>query len=99
MLDDSGVEPSLHFDVLDAGCGTGLCGAILAPFARRLVGVDLSEGMLAHAKAKNVYHELVKAELGGLLRAMRERQRGRRAAEQRDELAPPDAKCHLIPPA
>jgi hypothetical protein len=30
---------------------------------------------------------------------MRERQRGRRAAEQRDELAPPDAKCHLIPPA
>jgi predicted TPR repeat methyltransferase len=63
MLDDSGVEPSHHLDVLDAGCGTGLCGAILAPFARRLVGVDLSEGMLAHAKAKNLYHELVKAEL------------------------------------
>jgi predicted TPR repeat methyltransferase len=63
MLDDSDVERSHHFDVLDAGCGTGLCGAILAPFARRLVGVDLSEGMLAHAKAKNVYHELVKAEL------------------------------------
>jgi predicted TPR repeat methyltransferase len=63
MLDDSGVEPSHHLDVLDAGCGTGLCGAILAPFARRLVGVDLSEGMLAHAKAKNLYHELVRAEL------------------------------------
>jgi predicted TPR repeat methyltransferase len=63
MLDDSGVEPSHHLDVLDAGCGTGLCGAMLAPFARRLVGVDLSEGMLAHAKAKNVYDELAKAEL------------------------------------
>jgi hypothetical protein len=32
-----------------------------------------------------------------LLRTHRERPR-RRAAEQRDELAPPDAKCHLIPP-
>jgi hypothetical protein len=28
-----------------------------------------------------------------------ERHRGRRAAEQRDDLASPDAKCHLIPPA
>src|SRR6266446_7207016 len=33
-----------------------------------------------------------------LLRARRERPRGR-AAEQRDELAPPNTKCHLIPPA
>src|SRR5262249_1004385 len=34
-----------------------------------------------------------------LLRARRERPRGRRATKQRDELAPPNAKCHLIPPA
>ena len=34
-------------DVLDAGCGTGLCGPLVAPYARRLVGVDLSSGMLA----------------------------------------------------
>jgi predicted TPR repeat methyltransferase len=54
--------------VLDAVCGTGLCGAIVAPFARRLVGVDLSEGMLAHAKDKNVYHALMKAELTEYLR-------------------------------
>ena len=33
-------------DVLDIGCGTGLCGPLLAPYARRLVGVDLSPGML-----------------------------------------------------
>ena len=67
MLKDSGLELS-HLDVLDAGCGTGLCGAVVAPFARRLVGVDMSEGMLAHAKKKNVYHELVKAELTEYLR-------------------------------
>jgi predicted TPR repeat methyltransferase len=66
MLEDSGLERSHRLDVLDAGCGTGLCGTIIAPFACRLVGVDLSEGMLAHAKDKNVYHRLVKAELGSI---------------------------------
>jgi len=34
-----------------------------------------------------------------LLRASRHRPRGRRAAKQRDELATPDASCHLIHPA
>jgi predicted TPR repeat methyltransferase len=68
MLEDCGIEPSHRLDVLDAGCGTGLCGALVAPFARRLVGVDLSEGMLAHARDKKVYHGLVKAELGEYLR-------------------------------
>jgi predicted TPR repeat methyltransferase len=33
-----------------------------------LVGVDISEGMLAHAKDKNVYQRLVKAELTEYLR-------------------------------
>ena len=63
MLEDSGCEPSYRLDVLDAGCGTGLCGALVKPFARRLVGVDLSQGMLAHARDKNVYDALMKAEL------------------------------------
>ena len=49
--------------VLDAGCGTGLCGPLLAPYARRLDGVDLSEQMLAKARARNVYDTLAKAEL------------------------------------
>jgi predicted TPR repeat methyltransferase len=68
MLEDSGLAPSHRLDVLDAGCGTGLCGAIAAPYARRLVGVDLSQGMLAHAKDKGIYHALVKAELTEYLR-------------------------------
>jgi len=68
MLRDQGLEPLRRLDVLDAGCGTGLCGALIAPFARSLVGVDLSDGMLAHAKEKNVYHALIKAELSAHLR-------------------------------
>jgi predicted TPR repeat methyltransferase len=68
MLEASGLERSHQLDVLDAGCGTGLCGAIIAPFARRLIGVDLSKEMLACAKDKNVYQALIKAELTEYLR-------------------------------
>jgi len=68
ILSRSGIEPNRGLDVLDAGCGTGLCGAIVAPFARCLVGVDLSERMLAQARDKNLYQALVKAELTEFLR-------------------------------
>ena len=68
MLEDSGLEPSKRLDVLDAGCGTGLCGPLLVPYARRLVGVDLSEGMLALAKEKHVYDALIRSELTDHLR-------------------------------
>jgi predicted TPR repeat methyltransferase len=50
-------------DVVDAGCGTGLCARFLRPLARRLVGIDLSSGMLARARARGEYDELVEAEL------------------------------------
>ena len=49
--------------VLDAGCGTGLCGPFLKPYAKRLIGVDLSSGMLNKAKGRMIYSELVEADL------------------------------------
>jgi predicted TPR repeat methyltransferase len=55
--------PRGELDVLDAGCGTGLCGPLLAPYARRLEGVDLSQRMLARARLRQVYDALAKAEL------------------------------------
>ena len=54
-------------DVLDAGCGTGLCGPLLRPFARRLVGVDLSEPMLEQARARGCYDETIVSELTACL--------------------------------
>ena len=63
MLQDSGLEASKSLDVLDAGCGTGLCGPLVAPYTRRLTGVDLSAGMLAQAKEKNTYDALIQGEL------------------------------------
>lgn len=53
--------------VLDAGCGTGLCGPLLRPMARQLVGIDLSARMIDKAHGKNVYDELRVAEVGAYM--------------------------------
>ncbi len=55
--------------VLDGGCGTGLCGPVLAPYASHLTGIDLSANMLARAAERGHYHALEKAELGAWLAA------------------------------
>lgn len=59
--------PTAALDILDAGCGTGLCGPLLRPHARYLAGIDLSSGMLAQARQRGGYDELVEAELTGYL--------------------------------
>lgn len=56
--------PERDLDILDAGCGTGLCAARgLDRGVRKLVGVDLSEPMLECARERGGYHELIEAEL------------------------------------
>ena len=59
--------PAKTMDVLDAGCGTGLCGLLLEPFARQLTGVDLSEGMLRKAASRQIYDPLIQGELVAFL--------------------------------
>jgi predicted TPR repeat methyltransferase len=54
--------------VLDAGCGTGLCGPHLRPRASVLVGVDLSASMVALARERDVYDDLAVEELTTYLR-------------------------------
>jgi len=61
-----------QLDILDAGCGTGLCGPLLRPFARQLIGVDLSSGMLSKAEAKQCYDVLEKAELTAFIAASKD---------------------------
>ena len=54
--------------VLDAGCGTGLCGPLIRGSCGHLVGVDLSPKMLECARVRNCYDELVVSELTEFLR-------------------------------
>ncbi len=56
-----------ELDVLDLGCGTGLCAGFLRPYARLLAGVDLSAGMLAKAAARGLYDHLEAADLLAVL--------------------------------
>lgn len=62
-------EPRGDLDVLDAGCGTGLVGPLVRPWAARLEGVDLSGAMLERARRRGGYDALHQGELGAFLDA------------------------------
>ncbi len=72
--------------VLDAGCGTGLCGPLLRPWARELTGVDLSAGMLERARPRGSYDHLEQGELGAWLAG---------TAAQFDLIVSADTLCYL----
>ena len=59
------------WQILDLGCGTGLCGEAFKDDAASLVGVDLSAEMLKMAAEKNLYQELICHELLVFLQAHR----------------------------
>ncbi len=65
-------QPPADAHVIDLGCGTGLCGPLLRPLARRLVGVDLSGLMLDKARQTTVYDELIQGDLVATLAALPE---------------------------
>jgi len=60
--------PAQPMDILDLGCGTGLCGMLFRPMARRLIGVDLSPGMLEKSRQRGVYDELIEDDAASALR-------------------------------
>ena len=57
-----------ELDVMDLGCGTGLCGPLFRGMASTMVGVDLSPGMLAIASQRNLYDRLVTGDITKELR-------------------------------
>ena len=56
-------SPAGQYDILDLGCGTGLCAPQVVDFARSLIGVDLSAKMLEQARAHDAYDQLIKQEI------------------------------------
>ena len=63
LLAQAGVAADRSRRVLDLGCGTGLSGIALKPFAKRMTGLDLSPRMLAEAGKRGLYDVLAEADL------------------------------------
>ncbi len=61
-------KPPDLLDILDLGCGTGLCGQLLRPLARSLVGVDLAPAMVEKSRLRGVYDHLENLDLVEFLR-------------------------------
>lgn len=63
------ISHSQHLTILDAGCGTGMVIEGLHPSLKNeglnatIIGVDFSTDMLKHAQAKNIYDQLLQANL------------------------------------
>ncbi len=52
-------EKSTNLRMLDLGCGTGLCGEAFAEIVNYSTGVDISSKMVAKARKKNIYNQLI----------------------------------------
>jgi predicted TPR repeat methyltransferase len=79
-------QPAKQFRILDAGCGTGLCGPWLQPYARQLIGIDLSPKMLDRARVLSAYDELIVTELTDYMR---------QATESFDVIVSADTLCYF----
>ena len=59
--------PASSQSILDLGCGTGMVGEVMKPYARELVGVDLSQAMLDRCAEKQVYNQLHRSDIAEFL--------------------------------
>ena len=68
------IDSAKRYNILDLGCGTGLCGKVLdSLFKKRfMTGVDLSGQMLKKACAKKCYDHLEKAEIEQYLKCKKD---------------------------
>jgi predicted TPR repeat methyltransferase len=58
LVAQTGASPDGSWRVLDVGCGTGLAGVAIRPYARTQIGSDLSPRMIARARQRGIYDEL-----------------------------------------
>jgi predicted TPR repeat methyltransferase len=66
---EAALGPASGLDVIDLGCGTGLCAPWLRTLAKRLEGVDLSPAILDAARVTGLYDQLHCADLVDCLAA------------------------------
>ncbi|MCP3892130.1 MAG: tetratricopeptide repeat protein [Desulfobulbaceae bacterium] len=58
LFDQIPPDENKYQNVIDLGCGTGLCGELFRDHAAHLTGIDLSSGMVDISHGKNIYDAL-----------------------------------------
>lgn len=62
----------VKWDILDLGCGTGLCGELFKPISHVLIGVDISQKMLEMAQQKSIYDQLNELDILSYIKEQKE---------------------------
>ena len=57
------VDTKNKYNIIDLGCGTGLCAPFLSKYSKILTGIDLSEKMIEKAEELNLYDNLIVGEI------------------------------------
>lgn len=70
MVSQIVVPAAKSLDVIDLGCGTGLCAPLFRGMARTLHGVDLAPRMIEKARERNLYDTL---EVGDIVASLKSR--------------------------
>lgn len=60
-------------DIMDLGCGTGLCAPLFSGYAKTLNGIDLSQKMLDKARKLDLYDELISGDITKILNQSKHR--------------------------
>lgn len=58
-LKDTGLLKGKVANAVDLGCGTGLAGVQFRDLTQNLTGIDVSAKMIAEARSKNIYDDLI----------------------------------------
>jgi len=70
---DSGLVEGKLKNVIDLGCGTGLCGSAFRDMANSMTGIDISENMVFEARKKDAYDALYVDEMVSGLESLKTR--------------------------
>ncbi len=62
-------KPDRQLHIADLGCGTGLMGKAIGPWAKTICGIDLSTQMLSKALLTEMYNEIHVADISAWLSA------------------------------
>jgi predicted TPR repeat methyltransferase len=71
MVSGIAMPAANSLDIIDLGCGTGLCAPLFRNLARALHGVDLSPRMIEKARERKLYDSL---EVGDIVASLRSRE-------------------------